>query len=115
MITLKTFFISQGEDFISSLVNMWHVLDNDFKGFPYVSEEVKKELTDKGYKSLADFEVQRIFKDVKATQEVFIGLLTIDRVLQAIEEGHGSFSSNFTTDIGGALEGWNVAVAYNVD
>lgn len=104
---LNSFFINKDDNQQDNdLIAMWHELDQDFSEN---SEDTNFNVLEAmGYKSLAEQEIKQ--KDWIA--DGHDDLSKIERVLNWIKQGHGSYSSQFQYLVTECGEGYTVAVSY---
>lgn len=104
---LRSFFISKDDNEQDyDLIRMWHELDNDYseEGLAEGNTEVNNNI----YKSKAEEEI----KSKDWVEEDFDDISKIEQVLGWIEDGHGSYSSQFLYEITESDEGYSVAVTF---
>jgi len=90
------------------LIEMWWELDNDFDENSENWGGMDDDLLKLGYESQAE----RDIKEKDWIEEDFDDISKIETVLEWIEEGHGSFSTQFKSIISESDEGYSVAVSY---
>lgn len=113
---LHSFFISKDDnEQDQNLIDMWETLDEDYgeidfnyKDFDEEEQEELDEIKILGYTSKAEQEIKQ--KDW--VEDGYDDLSKIERVLNWIEDVHGSFSTQFMFEITECDEGYAVAVSY---